>query len=70
MTRAGDIYNRLREWEEHGIPGRCHDRANTLSIMGCSRAKRGSIGSLAGFKAALLLKGLASNKIVRKSRKR
>jgi len=40
MTRAGDVYDRLREWEERGIPGRYHDRANTLSIMGCPRAKR------------------------------
>ena len=69
MTSAGDVYDRLREWEERGIPGRYHDHANTLPYWGGLEVN-GSIGSLAGFKAALLFRGLGSNRIVRKSRKR
>jgi len=40
MTRAGNIYDRLREQKEGGILERYHDHPNIVSMLGRFRTKK------------------------------
>ena len=40
QDKAREVYHRLREPNERGIQKRYHDHANTVSMIGCPRAKQ------------------------------
>ena len=62
MTRAGDVYDRLRERKEHGILGGYHDRPITVSIWGAPEPSR-CLGYFDPFKVASLLRDWAQQNL-------